>query len=104
MRLKNKLAVVTAGASGMGRAGCELFAREGATVAVVDINEKGIAAVVEAIVKAGGKAHGVVADLSKPKQCRRAIADAAKALGGIDVLWSHAGVPGTNAVEDISEE
>jgi len=104
MRMKNKLAVVTAGASGMGRAGCELFAREGAKVAVVDINEKGVNEVVAAIKAAGGEACGVIADLSKHEECRRAVNDAAEKLGGIDVLWSHAGIPGTSDVEDIKIE
>lgn len=104
MRLKNKLAVITAGASGMGRAGCELFAREGAKVAVVDINEKGVAEVIAAVKAAGGEACGVIADLSKPEECRRAMTEAAKKLGGIDVLWSHAGIPGTGDVEDIKVE
>jgi NAD(P)-dependent dehydrogenase (short-subunit alcohol dehydrogenase family) len=53
MRLKNKLAVVTAGASGMGRAGCLRFAEEGAKVAVIDLNEKGAADVAGAINSAG---------------------------------------------------
>src|SRR4051794_10707965 len=104
MRMKNKLAVVTAGASGMGRAGCELFAREGAKVAVVDINEKGVAEVVAAIKAAGGEAHAGIADLSKHEEGRRAVNAAADKLGGIDVLWSHAGIPGSSDVEDIKIE
>ncbi len=104
MRLKNKLAVVTAGASGMGRAGCLRFAKEGAKVAVVDINEEGAKDVAEAIKKDGGEAFAISADLSKAEECKRAMNDAAKALGGIDVLWSHAGIPGTDAVEDIDED
>jgi NAD(P)-dependent dehydrogenase (short-subunit alcohol dehydrogenase family) len=104
MRLKNKLAVVTAGASGMGRAGCLRFAKEGAKVAVVDINENGAKDVAEAIKKDGGEAFAISADLSKAEECKRAMNDAAKALGGIDVLWSHAGIPGTDAVEDIDED
>lgn len=104
MRLKNKLAVVTAGGSGMGRAGCLRFAREGAKVAVVDINEKAAAEVVEAIKKAGGEACAISADLSKAEECTDAMKKAAEALGGMDVLWSHAGVPGSDLVEDIPLE
>ncbi len=101
MRLKNKLAVVTAGASGMGRAGCIRFAKEGAKVAVVDLNAQGAKDVVDAIKAAGGEAYAITADLSKAEDCSRAMSEAAAALGGIDVLWSHAGVPGTDQVEDI---
>lgn len=104
MRLKNKLAIVTAGASGMGRAGAETFAREGAKVAVVDLNEKGIADTVAAIKKAGGEACGITVDLSKSENCRKAVREAADKLGGIDIIWSHCGIPGTTKVEDINQE
>ncbi len=101
MRLKNKLAVISAAASGMGRAGCELFAREGAKIAAVDINQKGLDEVVDAVKAAGGEARGFVADLSREEDCRRYIGEAADWLGGLDILWAHAGTPGPAAVEDI---
>lgn len=101
MRLKGKLAVVTAAASGMGQAGCQLFAQEGATVAVVDIDAARTQAVVDDIVAAGGKAKGFIADLSKPEECARVIDEAAEWLGGIDVLWAHAGTPGTRDFETL---
>lgn len=101
MRMQGKRAIVTAGASGMGRAGCILFAQQGATVAVVDINAERIEAVVAEVLGAGGKARGFVADLSKPEQCRRVIAEAVEWMGGVDVLWAHAGSPGPVAVEGI---
>jgi NAD(P)-dependent dehydrogenase (short-subunit alcohol dehydrogenase family) len=104
MRLRNKLAVVTAGASGMGRAGCLRFAKEGAKVAVVDLNEKGAGEVADAIKSGGGEAFVIPADLSKAEDCTQAMREAASVLGGIDVLWSHAGVPGTDEVEDIALE
>jgi NAD(P)-dependent dehydrogenase (short-subunit alcohol dehydrogenase family) len=87
MRLKNKLAVITAGASGMGRAAALRFAHEGAKVAIIDINEAAALAVADEIAGAGGTAF--------------AIAAAAERLGGIDVFWAHAGIPGTDVVEDI---
>jgi NAD(P)-dependent dehydrogenase (short-subunit alcohol dehydrogenase family) len=101
MRLKNKLAVITAAASGMGRAGVELFAREGAKVAAVDINPDALAAVVEKVRAAGGEAFGVVADLTRPEDCKRFVNEAAEKLGGLDVLWNHAGMPGPVSVEDL---
>ena len=57
--------IITAAASGIGAAGCEVFAEEGATVAAVDIDEARLAEVVGRVTKAGGKAKGFVADLSK---------------------------------------
>ena len=64
MRLKDKLAVITAAASGMGRAGVELFAREGATVAAVDINAAALKAVASDANAKGGKVIPIVSDLS----------------------------------------
>lgn len=101
MRLRGKLAVITAAASGMGKAGAELFAREGAAVAVVDIDAGKAEAVVGSIRQAGGTAHAIVADLTKPEDAKRIIREAADKLGGIDVLWNHAGVPGPASVEGI---
>ncbi len=101
MRMQGKRAIVTAGASGMGRAGCILFAQQGATVAVVDVHAERTAAAVAEVTAAGGRAQGFVADLSRPEECRRVIAEAAAWLGGIDVLWAHAGSPGPVAVEGI---
>lgn len=62
MRLANKIGIVTAAASGMGRAGAIRFAKEGAAVSVVDIDPAGVEAVVAEIVKAGGRAKGIVAE------------------------------------------
>ncbi len=101
MRLKGKLAVVTAGASGMGRAGALAFAREGAKVAIIDVNEAAALAVVAEIEAAGGTACAIRADLSNAQECRGSVAEAAERLGGIDVFWAHAGIPGTDVVEDI---
>ena len=63
MRLERKIGIVTAAASGMGRAGALRFAREGAAVGVVDIDQTGVDAVVAEITGAGGKALGLVGDL-----------------------------------------
>ncbi|MDR5654856.1 SDR family NAD(P)-dependent oxidoreductase [Ruixingdingia sedimenti] len=99
--MKGKLAIVTAAASGMGRAGCVLFAEQGATVAVVDIDAARTQAVVDEITAAGGKAKGFVADLSKAEECTRVIDEAAAWLGGLDVLWAHAGTPGPSQYEGM---
>ena len=104
MRMKGTRVMVTAAASGMGRAGCERFAREGAKVAAVDIDETALNNVVSAIVEAGGEATGIVADLSKAEECRSSVQDAAKALGGLDVLWAHAGCPGPTGIEEVQLE
>jgi NAD(P)-dependent dehydrogenase (short-subunit alcohol dehydrogenase family) len=101
MRLKGKLAVITAGASGMGKAASLKFAREGAAVAIVDIDEAAAKDVAGQIQAAGGTAFAIRADLTNAQECRGSIADAAQRLGGIDIFWAHAGIPGTDVVEDI---
>ena len=101
MRLANKLAVVTAAASGMGRAGVELFLREGARVAAVDVNAEGLAQLAADMKAKGHEIVTIVADLSQTAQMRSSINDAAAALGGIDILWAHAGIPGPGGIEDL---
>jgi NAD(P)-dependent dehydrogenase (short-subunit alcohol dehydrogenase family) len=101
MRLKDKRVVITAAASGMGRAGCEIFAREGATVFAVDIDETRLNEVVAAIKKTGAEAYGLVVDLLNPDTCRRVVDDAALRMGGLDIIWNHASIPGLREVEHL---
>ncbi|WP_067662097.1 SDR family NAD(P)-dependent oxidoreductase [Nocardia miyunensis] len=104
MRLENKRAIITAAASGMGRAGAELFTREGARVAAVDRDAEALKSVVDAINANGGKAEGFVADLSDNDAVARCFAEATDSLGGIDVLWSHAGMPAPSDFESLDLE
>jgi len=99
MRLEGKLAAVTAAASGMGRAGVERFVREGARVAAIDIS----AGALDALVADFGadKVIPIVADLVDPDGAKDSIDQAATALGGLDILWAHAGMPGPASVEDL---
>ena len=101
MRLKNKLAVITAVASGMGRAGVELFAREGTAVAAVDIDAAVLKTVASEANAKGSKVIPIVSDLSTVDGVRQSVADAALSPGGIDVMWAHAGTPGPAAVEGL---
>ncbi len=101
MRMQGKLGMVTAAASGMGRAGAIRFAKEGAAVAVVDIDEAGVKSVVEEIEAAGGTAVGIAADLTKDDDSVRIVREAANALGGLDFAWNHVGHPGPASVEGI---
>ena len=101
MRLRDKLVVVTAAASGMGRAGCEIFAREGAQVVLVDINREALEEAVNELSAGGAKAHAIVADLSVGEECRRVVHEAAQKMGGIDAFWHHAGIPGPVGIENL---
>lgn len=99
MRLHNKLAIVTAAASGMGRAGVERFVREGARVAAVDVNAEALEALVRDL--GADKVHPVVADLSTAEGARDSIERGVAALGGADILWAHAGMPGPGSIEQL---
>lgn len=101
MRLEGKIGLVTAAASGMGRAGALRFAREGAAVGVVDVDGDGVAAVVREIEAAGGRARGIVADLTNDDDSRRIVRETANAFGGLDFVWNHVGHPGPASVEGI---
>jgi 3-oxoacyl-[acyl-carrier protein] reductase len=91
--IAGKRAIVTGAASGMGRATAELFADEGAAVAVVDLGAERVAAVVERINAAGnGRAVGFTCDVSDPKQLAALVAGVVAELGGIDIVVNNAGV------------
>ena len=97
MRLKGKTALITAAASGIGRAAAVLFAREGAAVAVADIDKGRIGDTVNEIVKAGGRAHGIPCDLTREDDSKKIVREAVAALGGLDILWNNVGHPGPDA-------
>ena len=101
MRLEGKIGIVTAAASGMGRAGALRFAREGAAVGVIDIDAAGVDAVVREIVAAGGRAEGIVGDLRQDAFAREIVRRTANAFGGLDFVWNHVGHPGPAAIEGI---
>ncbi len=100
-RLENKLALITAAASGMGRAGVELFAREGAKVAAVDINAEALAQLAAEMSRQGHKIETVRADLTTEAGARDCVNEAAARLGGLDVFWAHAGLPGPAGIEGL---
>ncbi len=104
MRMENKIGLVTAGASGMGRAGALRFAAEGAAVGVVDIDGKGVQSVVDEITAAGGRAIALIGDLTQQDFSRSIVADTVSAFGGLDFAWMHAGHPGPSKVEDMNED
>jgi NAD(P)-dependent dehydrogenase (short-subunit alcohol dehydrogenase family) len=101
MRLQNKSGIITAAGSGMGRAGALRFAREGAKVAVVDINRAAAEGVVRDIKEAGGQAIALVGDLRDEQFQRGLVRSAADAFGKLDFVWNHCGHPGPAAVDNL---
>jgi NAD(P)-dependent dehydrogenase (short-subunit alcohol dehydrogenase family) len=104
MALKGKIALITGGGSGIGRASATLFAREGAAVAVVDRNEEAGQNAVREIVRDGGKAIFECADVTRADECERAVERTVNELGGIHVLFNNAGVIRRASVIELSEE
>jgi NAD(P)-dependent dehydrogenase (short-subunit alcohol dehydrogenase family) len=94
MRLANKIGIVTAAASGMGRAGALRFAQEGAAVGVVDLDQAGADAVVRQITDRGGRALALAGDLRQDGFSREIVRRTANAFGGLDFVWNHVGHPG----------
>jgi len=92
MRLEDKVCLITGAGSGMGRAACETFAREGARVVAADINAEAARQTTERVRKAGGQAVAVQADVSVEADAQRMVAEAVRAFGRLDVLYNNAGI------------
>ena len=104
MRLKDKVAIITAAGSGMGREGAILFAKEGAKVAVVDIDSKGGEETVKTITENGGEAFFKQLDVTDLPNLKKLIEDTANKYGRLDIIWNHAGIPGAGGFGTISEK
>ena len=92
MRLENKTVLITGAAHGMGRAACQLFAREGARIVALDIHEEAGRELVELVSRDGGEICFFPCDVSKEEQVRSAVKAGAAAFGGLDILYNNAGV------------
>jgi NAD(P)-dependent dehydrogenase (short-subunit alcohol dehydrogenase family) len=101
--LKGKRALVTGGASGIGRAIALLFAQEGAAVVVADLDATHGQAVADEIKVQGGQALFVACDVTKAVDCEQAVRQAAEAFGGLDVVVNNAGTTVRRSVVDLEE-
>jgi NAD(P)-dependent dehydrogenase (short-subunit alcohol dehydrogenase family) len=105
-RLKNKIALITGGSSGIGRAAAQLFSREGAKVVIADINEEGGEETVQSITDAGGEAHFVKTDVSKWFEVEVLIKETIEMYGRLDSAFNNAGITGgafSSVVEHTEE-
>ncbi|MGF1593333.1 MAG: SDR family oxidoreductase [Kiloniellaceae bacterium] len=104
-RLAGKHAVITGGGAGIGRESALLFAREGAAVAVADLDAKAAGATAAEITAAGGKALAIAVDVADAASVAAMIAAAESGLGAVDTLFNNAGVMlgGDNGPEDTEQ-
>ena len=105
MRLANKVAIITGSAGGMGQAAAGLFAQEGASVVVTDVNVAAGEDTVKGIRDAGGKAIFVKANVANEDEVKAMVETAMDTFGHVDILYNNAGIMPTDdgSVTDISE-
>lgn len=95
--LKNKVALITGGSSGIGRAVALAWAREGASVVVSDVDRDGGEHTAEQVRAAGGQALFVLGDVSKPEDCEALVRQSVETFGRLDIACNNAGIGGPQA-------
>jgi NAD(P)-dependent dehydrogenase (short-subunit alcohol dehydrogenase family) len=105
MRLADRVALVTGGGSGIGRAACLALAQEGARIGVLGLTEESVNRVAEEIDRAGGWALPLTADISQPEQIQSAIETLARRWSRLDIIFANAGINGVWApLEDLTPQ
>jgi 3-hydroxybutyrate dehydrogenase len=102
MQLTNKIAIVTGAASGIGKAIAQIYAREGAKVAIADLNKDAAEACAAEIRASGAQAMSVAMDVTDEMQVNAGVAEVVKAWGGVDVLVSNAGIQIVHPIEEFT--
>jgi NAD(P)-dependent dehydrogenase (short-subunit alcohol dehydrogenase family) len=104
MRLEGKTAIITGAGAGIGEATAMRFAEEGANLVLADLNLAGVEGVAERIVKQGGAAVGIAADISKEEDAKRISDTAIERFGAIDIVVNNAADFTTFSVEDATPQ
>ena len=102
--LHDKVALVTGGASGIGRATALLFAREGAAVVIADIDQQAGQVATHEIIQNGGRASFKAADVTRSVDCQNLVDHTIREFGRIDILFNNAGIIRRASVLELSEE
>lgn len=104
MKLKDKIAIVTGSGSGIGRSSAELFAKEGASVVVADIDTAGGNKTLEIIKNNGGKGLFVKTDLTKEEEIKKLIDTTVTEFGGLNIIFNNAGITLAYSVVDTDDD
>lgn len=104
MRLAGKIALITGSGSGIGKAAALLFAQEGATVIVNDLDAKKGEETVQEIVEMGSKGIFIQADVTDPASVHAMVEQTIAAFGHIDVLFNNAGISGVGALHEVEPD
>jgi 3-hydroxybutyrate dehydrogenase len=102
MRLKNRSAIITGAASGIGKDIAALFAQEGAKVAIADLRKDAADATAREIIANGGVAIGIAMDVTDEQQVSDGVENVVDRFGGVDILVSNAGIQIVHPIEDFS--
>ena len=102
MQLEGKVALITGAASGIGKRIAEVYAKNGATVAIADLNLDGAQATAAEIESAGGKALGVAMNVTDETEVDAGVTEVIGKLGKVDILISNAGIQIVKPVEEFS--
>lgn len=104
MRLANKVILITGSGSGIGRSTALLFAREGATVIVNDLDEARGIETLKDIHADGGKGHFIHADVTHAESVEQMVDQIIEQYGHIDVLFNNAGISGVGALHEVEPD
>jgi len=102
MRLRGKSAIITGAAGGIGKNIALVFAREGAKVAIADLNKDAAEAAAKEIRGSGGQAMGVAMDVTDEQAVNDGVAAVVRSFGGVDILISNAGIQIVHPIEEFS--
>src|SRR4029450_10562408 len=102
MKLKDKVAIVTGAASGLGRAIASRYAQEGANVVIADLNQDAAGTVAGEINGGGGHAIGIAMDVTSEEGVNSGVATTVATFGGVDILVSNAGIQIVHPLEEFS--
>lgn len=104
MRLKDKVALITGAASGIGKSTSVLFGQEGAKVMCVDVNGDGADQVAHQIADSGGEAASLTVDVAREEDVQRMVRETVERWGRLDVLYNNAGIGFGGPVTQVAEE